>query len=326
MIRMLKISNFKSIKELEIHPRRINLFIGEPNTGKSNLLEALGLLSWCGVANVPLGSFVRFQLAQHLFYDGLTDEPIRIAAQTDPPLSICLVFEKNAFHFRNDLGGSDLATMDYHGHVSLRRLLAPQAAGVRFYRYRELEKFESNEISSLIPPDGPNLFSVVYGSKVLREQMTEFFRPYGLDLVLRPHEKAFELEKQQDGIKTSVPYSLASATLRRIIFYTVAMASNKDCTLVFEEPEAHAFPYYTKLLGERIALDPSNQYFIATHNPYLLGAIVEKAKKEDVAVFAVYYEDYQTKVKHLSDTELATLMDADPFLSLQSLIKGESQS
>lgn len=104
------------------------------------------------------------------------------------------------------------------------------------------------------------------------------------------------------------------------------MASNKDCTLVFEEPEAHAFPYYTKLLGERIALDPSNQYFIATHNPYLLGAIVEKAKKEDVAVFAVYYEDYQTKVKHLSDTELATLMDADPFLSLQSLIKGESQS
>jgi predicted ATP-dependent endonuclease of OLD family len=316
MIRLLKINNFKSIKGLEINPHRINLFIGEPNTGKSNLLEALGLLSWCGLANVPLGSFVRFQLTQHLFYDGLTDEPI----------SLSIIFEKNEFHFRTDPGGSDLAKTDYHGRVSLQRPLIPQASGIRFYRYRDLEKFESNEISSLIPPDGLNLFSVVYGSKVLREHMTEFFRPYGLTLVMRPHEKAFELQKQQDGVVTSIPYSLASATLRRIVFYTVAMASNKDCVLVFEEPEAHAFPYYTKYLGERIALDPSNQYFIATHNPYLLGAIVDKAKKDDVAVFAVYFEDYQTKVKQLSDAELSTLMDADPFLSLQSLIKGESQS
>ena len=45
MIKDLKISNFKSIKNLEIEAKRINLFIGAPNVGKSNVLEALSLFN-----------------------------------------------------------------------------------------------------------------------------------------------------------------------------------------------------------------------------------------------------------------------------------------
>ena len=48
MITKLSIANFKSIRQLDIDCKKINLFIGEPNTGKSNILEALALLSWCG--------------------------------------------------------------------------------------------------------------------------------------------------------------------------------------------------------------------------------------------------------------------------------------
>ena len=39
MIADLEISNFKSIKHLQLDYRRINIFIGEPNVGKSNILE-----------------------------------------------------------------------------------------------------------------------------------------------------------------------------------------------------------------------------------------------------------------------------------------------
>ena len=46
MIEKLSVKNFKSIKDLSIDCKRINLFIGEPNTGKSNILESLGLGSW----------------------------------------------------------------------------------------------------------------------------------------------------------------------------------------------------------------------------------------------------------------------------------------
>lgn len=45
MIDKLSIKNFKSIKSLSTDCKRINLFIGEPNSGKSNIREALGLLS-----------------------------------------------------------------------------------------------------------------------------------------------------------------------------------------------------------------------------------------------------------------------------------------
>ena len=65
-----------------------------------------------------------------------------------------------------------------------------------------------------------------------------------------------------------------------MVFYMAAIESNRNATLVFEEPEAHAFPYYIKHLAECIALDENkNQYFIATHNPYLLTAIWEKSQR-----------------------------------------------
>jgi len=61
MITKLSIRNFKSIKELDIDCARVNLFIGEPNTGKSNILEALGVLSWCGYRYEHIKEYVRFK-------------------------------------------------------------------------------------------------------------------------------------------------------------------------------------------------------------------------------------------------------------------------
>jgi AAA15 family ATPase/GTPase len=46
MIRHVHIENFKSIKELDLDLKRVNVIIGEPNSGKSNILEAFGLLYW----------------------------------------------------------------------------------------------------------------------------------------------------------------------------------------------------------------------------------------------------------------------------------------
>ena len=115
-----------------------------------------------------------------------------------------------------------------------------------------------------------------------------------------------------------------SDTLQRLVFYTVAIESNENSTLIFEEPEAHTFPYYTKYIGEKIARDDRNQYFIATHNPYFLEAVLEKAKKDDVAVFITYFKEYQTKVKPLSDEQISDMMSQDPFLSLNKLVGEEN--
>ncbi len=98
------------------------------------------------------------------------------------------------------------------------------------------------------------------------------------------------------------------------------MESNENSTLVFEEPESHAFPDDTNRFGKKIAFDKTNQYFIATHDPYLLLAILEKAPKDDVNVFITYVRNYQTKVKCLNDDEISELMTYDPFGNLDYLI------
>ena len=44
-VKNIKIENFKSIKNLEFEAKRINIFIGKPNTGKSNILEVFNIYS-----------------------------------------------------------------------------------------------------------------------------------------------------------------------------------------------------------------------------------------------------------------------------------------
>lgn len=324
MIKRLKIERFKSIKSLELECRRINLFIGEPNVGKSNILESLGLLSWSESSGKKIAEFVRFQLIQQLFYDSLTDAPVQVSFKGDHDANVNIKFEQDRFVVYSS-GAQDermLARLSYQGDGPLMHKLICEEI-IQFYRFRFLEKFDSSDPSALMPPDGKNLFSVVYGSKAMREWMTDLYRPYGLSCVLKPHEKTFELQKNQDGVVTAFSYSLSSDTLQRMLFYHAAIASNKNAVLVFEEPEAHAFPYYTKHLGESIALGESNQYFIATHNPYLLTAIVEKAPQTDVAVYATYYKDFETHAKLLTNEELGRLMEADPFLGLELILGSE---
>ena len=138
---------------------------------------------------------------------------------------------------------------------------------------------------------------------------------------MEPVERTIKVIKREAGILTALPLGMASDTLQRILFYTVAMESNTNSVLVFEEPETHAFPYYTKYLGERIGTDPSNQYFLSTHNPYLLVPLLEKTPKDQVALFATQYRNYATTVIPLSEDQIGRLLDADPFLGLQAVLE-----
>lgn len=319
MITKLSISNFKSVRQLDIECKKVNLFIGEPNTGKSNILEALALLSWCGQSGQePLSNYVRFELMQYLFYDGLVADQsveIRISTKEIDPTGIRVTFNTNLYEIRKWEGNRAFRKVDNRGRYRGSTVFG-HTRDIKFFRFKNLAKYDNKEPGALKPPSGTNLFSVVFGSETLRETMKEFYHKYGLKLFMKPHERVFELVKQADDSLISYPYTLSSDTLRRIIFYTVAIASNKDSVLVFEEPESNAFPYYTKYLGERIALDQTNQFFIATHNPYLLSAIIEKARKEDVKVFITYFKDFQTRVKPLMPDQVAELMEADPFFNM----------
>ena len=102
--------------------------------------------------------------------------------------------------------------------------------------------------------------------KELRQHVVSLVEGYGLRLALRPQAHRIELLKA--GVIVSYPYSTVSDTLQRMVLYTVAIETSEDAVLILEEPEAHTFPYYTKHLAERIALDPRrNHYFIVERSP-----------------------------------------------------------
>jgi energy-coupling factor transporter ATP-binding protein EcfA2 len=93
VINTLYIQNFKSVRSAVLHPRRVNLIIGQPNVGKSTVLEAMSLLGGFAFEkkNKFLKSFVRYEKPAHLFYDGVMKNPIRIETDRD----ICLLGQKS---------------------------------------------------------------------------------------------------------------------------------------------------------------------------------------------------------------------------------------
>lgn len=337
MIKKLSIKNFKSIKELDIDCRRINLFIGEPNTGKSNIIEALGLLSWRGHLSGSLRDFVRFEETQDLFYDGSLEKEIeiKIANPSNGIISTEIKFVSDIFtiiskseDLTKDYENLHSMSLDYSGDNSddsKKMYKLDELSFLKYYKFLKQNNFPGKFSSSLLPPHGSNLFALAMGNKEISERMSGFFEYLDLKIMLKSRERAFSIVKQIDNKLISYPYSSTSDTLQRIIFFTIAMESNHNSTLIFEEPESFAFPYYTKYLGERIAFDESNQYFISTHNPYLLLAILEKTSKDSVNVFITYLKDYETKVKALTDEEIPVLMyeDTDPFFNLGYFLEEE---
>jgi AAA15 family ATPase/GTPase len=333
MIKKLEIKNFKSLKHLKLDCKRVNIFIGKPNTGKSNILESVGIFSlpYTSIRDSnmwDLKDLIRFENMTNLFYDQNTGEKIKITIdgifceiefENGTFRGIMVDKTREIFRFSWDYSGK----MDALSKPSTHPLLAPP---FKFYRFAVKEKFTSYESNFLLPPSGENLLQVLLVNKALRKVTADIFSEYGLSFVLKPREMKLELQKRvEEGVIISYPYSLTSDTLQRVVFYLAAIETNKGSVLIFEEPEAHAFPYYTKFLAERIAFDKVNQYFISTHNPYFLLSVLEKAPKEDVGIFITYFENYETRVKALTDGDMTKVLDLDTsvFFNLDQFLEKE---
>lgn len=316
MIRMLTIRNFKSIRDAQLDCARVNVFIGEPNSGKSNLLETIGMLSFAAAwpSDNQLRRFVRFERTSNLFYDELLDQPLRITCDDTE-----LILQYGNGIFSGSVKDGQGICMEFagdHDDVRLGGHIRPPKL-FKYYKFQEASAFTRPESEFLLPPAGGNLTSLLLADKQLRAAVNDLLQPFALKLGIRPREGKIEAVKQVEDVIISYPYFVLSDTLQRVVFYMAAIKRNKESVIVFEEPEAHAFPYYTKYLAELIALDPNkNQYFISTHNPYFLLPLVEKAPAEDVTVFVTSLHDYQTRVRALSKDELQRLSEIDIFSNL----------
>ena len=347
MIETLEIHNFKSIKDLTLPCKRFNIFIGEPNTGKSNILEALGLVSFVGAwqyqPDAELDGFVRHERLSHLFHDEEVEKSLSIKWAR---LGLFIDYHNGIYEGRcEDLvpdypNEKPARLADFVGDgngigsvtkYSTRLDRFPERyvfpSQVRFYRSPAIEHFRPSACEHLLPPHGSNLLALLATNRQLGQMVSLPFASQGLKLWLRPHENKVDVARNfDDMVITSFPYSLVSETLQRSTFYTAAMETNKDSVLVLEEPETHTFPNETKLLAEQIALDENNnQYFIVTHNPYFLMPLLSKAPKDEIAINIVYQVEgeYQTKVRPLVAEELPELFELNIFANLDRYLEDD---
>lgn len=300
------IENFKSARQLEISNfSRINLFIGRPNVGKSNIIEALSMFSIPYLrenTSKKLSNLIRLENESELFFNGNTDKDAiiktnegecRLGYHPKEGLKIIVDFFSNSYHFKVD------DKLNVRGGFKSEWFEPP----IKKYVFNPDVKYKKSHAKYLIPPSGFNLLGIIENYEDLKQQVQRLFKEYNLEIAFDKGSQTIKvIQSDNDGIFL-IPYNSIADTLQRIIFYKAAIASNNNSILLFEEPEAHSFPPYMSHLTQEMIYKRDNQYFIATHSPFILNDLLENSRSE-LSVFVVNYENHETKVRRLSDGEL----------------------
>ncbi len=373
LIKNLHIQNFKSVRDLSLECERINIFIGKPNAGKSNILEAISLLG-AGYSEDQkfMEGMVRYNALYQLFNNFDTRESVLVALN-----EVCLELKKNRhndlFQFiiepiqiRDERLESDhgiesssfdeaenspwknstdqyvntylhdeddnddpmvdmieqtrYITLDVDGKINNQNIYGHSRSPVKKYEFK-LQNGRKGDFSFLTPPHGGNFYHILRSHLELRQEIQQFLKPNGLELLLDEENKRVSILQREAASVLSFPLHLVPDTFQRYIFHLAAIMSNRNSVLLFEEPEAHSYaPYVYQLAQHILDDDGGNQYFITTHNPYFLLPIMQEGK--DVAVFATWFEDYQTHARRLSKEEIREALDygVDMFLNLDHFI------
>lgn len=343
----IEIKNFKSIRHQKIEGcKRINVFIGYPNVGKSNVLEALSLFCIDNF-NPVFSSFIRIEKLTTLFHNGEVTKQAEVRVNNKHRIVIrfkgnIALFEqqfeeegtsfkkedeqvitldgssdvtiKKSFHLNE--GGKDKIITDYRGE-SIGKV--NELSEIKKYEFVKGVNYTNIGYSGLNIPYGNNLFNIIEINEALLEQVRQLFKDSDLDFLYDSREQAYTILKRVDKGIFTLPYNLSADTLQRLIFYKAAILSNKENVLLFEEPEAHMFPPYVSKFTSDIWYNKENQYFITTHSSYVLNDFLENAK-EQLAIYAVSYHNGETFIKKMTDQQVheAYQYGVDLFLNIKS--------
>jgi len=323
-IKYVNIHNFKSIADLKLEDcRRINLFIGYPNVGKSNVLEALGLFSISFLDETEnLNKLVRAENKNELFYNAIVKtseietDLSRISLFNDTPKLRIFQDEWNNcinYLFTSTLDLYSTMTDSNPAWVPERKTIPPEIRKYSFQpkiQWKPDDRFSFDEFDeSLLPPFGENIIGVLSNNpnvSDVKAWMKQEFAKFGLEYVLDKSSNSLKMQRRLGNDEVfQLPYSSLADTLQRVIFYKTAIASNKNSVLLFEEPEAHAFPPYISTLMQDVIEAESNQFFIVTHSPIIVNAFLEyEHLRRETSIYLFDYKNDQTTVKRLSDEEM----------------------
>ncbi len=319
-IKHIEITNFKSIKHLEINDcNKINVFIGMPNAGKSNILEALGLFGMISKQNnILLENLVRFKNSSELFFEENITQNIIVKINQIP--LILLSIEAQEQRGKNYSKISNVIKFD----VEILSYGSDSMIPLKKYLFKEQYLKLSFNKDSLDYPNGNNLVQIISSNPVLRKEVNKLFHENNLKLLIEKRTNELKIFKEyKDGTVFTLPYELIADTLQRLIFYKAAIMSNQDSALLFEEPEAHCFEPYILEFTNAVKYDENdNQFFIVTHSEFILQEFLrDEESKKNTNIYLVNNIDGETKVKLLAKNNNDDVYEfgMNPFFNFEKL-------
>jgi predicted ATP-dependent endonuclease of OLD family len=311
----------------------VNVFIGYPNVGKSNLLEALSLFSIN--QNSSFSSFVRMENYTSLFFNGNIEQQSSVVINGKNVYRIDVTnglirFVRELESNNSSIGNLRLRNFEIIENKIVGFSEAPQFKRqntfvIKKYEFIKNINYGVRNLLTLDHPYGENIFDVISSNEQLRKEVSDIFKEYELKFSFDKSARAFKILKTVGDDIFLIPYSMIADTLQRLIFYKAAIVSNKETILLFEEPEAHMFPpYISKFTSEVIYNENGNQFFINTHSPFVVNDFMENLKEEELSIYVVGYkkETGETLVRRLNEKEMHEIYQygTDLFLNLENYL------
>jgi AAA15 family ATPase/GTPase len=304
-IQNIEIQNFKSIRHCTIDGcKRINVFVGPPNVGKSNILEAISIAQIESIEineNFTLDQYIRYEKNYELLYNGDTQNDIEIVIND---FIFRSYFTNKFIHFT----GNHIEN-DKEDFVSVVNEPGTLKLPFNIKKYLYLENplvVNSKSTLALDFPYGSNLFSVLKHNSTLRNILKDYLNNNNLKLLFNQNTDKLKLAKFLDNDTIfEIPLISIADSFKRLIFHLAAIKTNNDTVLLFEEPESHCYEPYILDITNAIKFDEqNNQYFIVTHSDYIVTEFLrDEESRNNTNIYLVGLDDDGSTKAKLLDRE-----------------------